>query len=121
MLFAAALLAFSAALALVFPGPAWIAFWNLNPAAWDSLHRLGWNAVSFLLVLGCTAGSAAVGLMLHKRWAWWIAILLFLINAAGDLISLIRTNDTLRFGSGIAIASGFVLLLMLPPVRRSLR
>jgi hypothetical protein len=121
MLFVAALLAFSAAVALVFPGPAWIAFWNLNPAAWESLHHLGWNAVVLLLVLGCIAGPASIGLMLHRRWAWWIAILLFLINAAGDLISLIRTNDTLRFSSGIAIAAGFVILLCLPRVRSSLR
>jgi hypothetical protein len=49
-----------------------------------------------------------------------MAVLLFLVNGAGDLVSLIRTDDVLRFGSGMAIAAGFILLLSLPPVRRDL-
>jgi hypothetical protein len=119
MLFLAAFIAFLTALALAFPGPTWIPFWNLNREAYESFHRLGWIAIAALLVLGCLAGTAAVGLMGRQRWAWWIALLLFAGNGAGDLISLIRVGEVIRFGSGVVIASGFIVLLLLPRVRRS--
>jgi hypothetical protein len=93
----------------------------LNREAYESFHRLGWIAVASLLVLGCVAGAAAIGLLLHRRWAWWIALVIFFGNGAGDLISLIRTGELIHFGSGILIAAGFVFLLMLPQVRRKLR
>ena len=120
MLLLAALIAILTALALAFPGPTWIPFWNLNREAYDSFHHLGWIAVASLLVLGCIAGAAAIGLLLHRRWAWWMAVLIFITNAAGDIISLIRTDEALHYGSGILIAAGFVFLLCLPQVRRSL-
>jgi hypothetical protein len=120
MLFLAACIAFLTALALTFPGPAWIPMWNLNREAYESFHRLGWIATASLSVLGCVTGAAAVGLLLHRRWAWGVALFLFLANGAGDLISLIRTGELIHFGSGILIAAGFTTLLCLPQVRRSL-
>jgi hypothetical protein len=119
LLFVASLIALFIGMALAFPGPAWIPVWNFNREAYESFHHLGWVAAVLLLVLAFLAGAASIGLTLQKRWAWWMAILLFLTNGAGDLISLIHTDDTLRFGTGIAIAAGFVFLLMLPSVRRS--
>jgi uncharacterized membrane protein len=121
LLFLAALIALVTGLSLLFPGPGWIAMWNLNRPAYDSFHRLGWIAEAFLLSLSVIAASAAVGLLLHKKWAWCIAVILFVVNGAGDLISVIRTHDVLRFGSGVLIAGGFVFLLMLQPVRRTVR
>jgi hypothetical protein len=119
MLFLAALVGLVAALALLFPGPAWIPMWNLNREAYESLHHLGRIAEVFLLGVGSIAAGAAAGLLMHKRWAWWIALLLFAANDAGDLLSIVRTHEIVRFGSGVVIASGFIVLLVLPPVRRS--
>jgi hypothetical protein len=121
LLFVAALVALTCAASLLLPGPVWIPLWNLNPAGYEVFHRLGWIAVAFLFAMAIISACTASGLVMRRRWAWWIAILLFAANAAGDLLSFTRTNDTIRFGSGIAIASGFVLLLISPSVRRSLR
>jgi hypothetical protein len=120
MLLLAALIAILTALALAFPGPTWIPFWNLNREAYDSFHHLGGIAITSLLVLGCVAGGAAVGLLFRRRWAWWMAVFIFVANAAGDLISLVHTDEALHYGSGIVIAAGFAILLCLPSVRRSL-
>jgi hypothetical protein len=119
LLFLAALMALFTGLTLAFPGPRWIPLWNLNRDAYDSFHRMGWIAVIVLVTVACIAGVAAVGLALHKRWAWRIALLLFVVNGTGDLVSAVRTHEAARFGSGVLIAAAFVILLTLPQVRRS--
>ena len=121
LLFLAALVALVTGLALTFPDPMWQPMWNLNREAYVSFRRIGPASQIFLFCLAGVSGAAAVGLLLHRRWAWWIALLLFAVNGAGDVVSLVRTGDVLRFGSGVAIAGGFVVLLLLPPVRRQLR
>jgi hypothetical protein len=121
LLFLAALVAILTALALAFPSPIWTPMWNLNPDAYQSFHHLGPLAILLLLALACISAAAASGLLLHKKWAWWIALLIFVANGVGDLISLLRTHQIVRFGSGVLIAAGFVLLLSLPLVRRTLR
>jgi len=121
LLFLTALVALVIGLALAFPDPIWAPMWNLNREAYVSFRHIGPASQIFLFCLAAVSGAAAVGLLLHRRWAWWIALLLFAANGAGDVVSLARTGDVLRFGSGVAIAGGFVLLLLLPPVRRSLR
>lgn len=120
MLLLASLVALVTGLALVFPGPVWKPFWDLNPEAYFSFRRIGVASEVFLFSLAFVSGVTAVGLLLHRRWAWWIALLLFAVNGAGDVVSLAHTGDVMRFGSGVLIAGGFVVLLLLPPVRRSL-
>ena len=94
--------------------------WNLNPEAYETFHRLGWIAEVLLFGLGCLSVVTGLGLLKRKRWAWWFAIVGLAGNGAGDLISMILTHEIVRFGSGVLIVAGFVFLLALPPVRRSL-
>jgi hypothetical protein len=121
LLFLAALVAMICAISFLFPGPVWIPLWNLNPAGYETFHHLGWRAVAFLLAMATISGTTATGLWMCRRWAWWSAMMLFAANAIGDLVSFMSTSDVLRFGAGIAVTAGFVVLLMLPLVRRSLR
>ena len=121
MLLLAALVALVIGIALAFPDPMWKPMWDLNREAYVSFRRIGAAAEIFLFSLAVVSGAAAVGLLLHRRWAWWVALLLFAVNGAGDGVSLMHTGDVLRFGSGLLIAGAFVVLLLLPPVRRSLR
>lgn len=120
LLFLAAVVAVVTGLALVFPGPVWIPMWNLNPEAYESFHRLGSTAEIGLFSLAVVSAAASAGLLLRKRWAWWIAMVLFAVNGAGDLVSVIRTGEVVRFGSGVLIAAGFILLLAIPAVRREI-
>lgn len=119
--FLAALIALLTSLALIFPSPIWLPMWNLNPEAYVTFHRLGRPAELLLLVLACMCAITGIGLMRRKRWAWWLALLGMTANGAGDLVSLLFTRQVLRFGSGALIAAAFIVLLALPPVRRSLR
>jgi hypothetical protein len=121
LLLLATFIALITGIALLFPGPAWIPMWNLNREAYDSFHRLGAIAVVVLFALAGVSATAAAGLLLRKRWAWWIALGLFATNGTGDLVSLIRTREILRFGSGALIAAAFILLLVLPQVRQRLQ
>ncbi|HWE86594.1 MAG TPA: hypothetical protein VG267_16750 [Terracidiphilus sp.] len=120
LLFLAALVALLTCLALLFPSPIWMPMWNLNPDAYETFHRLGRIAELALFCLACISAAAAAGLLRRKRWAWWIALVMFAINGAGDIVSVLRTHQLIRFGSGVLIAAGFIFLLVLPPVRRSL-
>lgn len=120
LLFLAAMVAVITGLALAFPGPIWIPMWNLNPEAYETFHRLGRIAELSLFGLGCLSVVTGLGLLKRKRWAWWFAMLGLAGNGAGDLISMILTHEIARFGSGVLIVAGFVFLLALPPVRRSL-
>ena len=92
--------------------------WNLNPMAYQAFHRLGRTAELLLLGVACLSATAASGLLLGRRWGWWMALLLFATNGAGDFVALIRTGDLIRFGSGVLIAAAFIALLCLPAVRR---
>jgi hypothetical protein len=121
MLLLASLVAVVTGLALLFPDPVWKPMWDLNREAYVSFRRIGIPSEVFLFSLALVSGATAVGLLLHRRWAWWIALLLFAANGAGDVVSLVHTGDALRFGSGAAIASGFVVMLLLPAVRRTVR
>lgn len=120
LLFLAALIALLTALALLFPSPIWLPMWDLNPEAYQTFHRMGRTAEVLLAVLAGLSAVTGVGLMRRKRWAWRLALLGMTANGAGDLVSLLVTRQFLRFGSGTLIAAAFLLLLALPPVRRSL-
>ncbi len=74
-----------------------------------------------LLFLGAGTLVAGVGLLRRKRWAWWFAVVLFLINGAGDVVSAIVTGDWLRSAAGVVLCSVFVWSLNRPPVRRYLK
>jgi hypothetical protein len=118
--FFAALVAILTAIALVFPGPFWTPMWNLNPEAFQTFHRLGRIAELLLFVLACASSVTGVGLLRRRRWAWWLAFLGMAANGIGDLLSMVLTHQLVRFGSGVLVAAGFILLLALPPVRRTL-
>lgn len=118
--FLAALVASLTGLALAYPSPTWMPMWNLNPQAYEAFHRLGRAAEIMLFIVACLSAITAVGLVLRRRWAWWLALLGMAANGAGDLVSLVLTHQFVRFGSGVLIAAGFIVLLALPQVRRSL-
>jgi len=118
--FLAALIALLTGLALAVPGPIWAPMWSLNPQAYDAFHRLGRTAELLLFSLACLCALTGVGLLLRRRWAWWLALLGLAANGVGDLVSLVWTHNLARFGSGVLIAAALIFILTLTPVRRSL-
>lgn len=77
----------------MFPDPRWNNLWDLNQAANAAFVRLGAMPGILLLALGVVAGSAGIGMIRGKQWAWWIAVSLFAIHGLGDAFSLMVTRN----------------------------
>jgi hypothetical protein len=105
--------------ALLFPGTFLDRIWVYNRPAHAAFQTVGKTSGVGFLVLGLVVGAAAGGLSCGRRWAWWLAILIFALNGIGDLVGLLATRDPLRSGSGFVIAVGFLLVLLHRNVRAS--
>src|SRR5579863_7830571 len=116
-LFAATAIAAVVGASLPFPNTLSDRLWELNKPAAASFRAVGMISGILLLLLGVGTFAAAVGLLHRKRWAWWFAVVLFAINGAGDVVSLIVTGDWLRSASGVVISSAFLYSLGRGPVR----
>jgi hypothetical protein len=64
-----------------------------------------------LLGLGAATLTSGSGLPGGKKWPWWFATGLFVINGFGDVVSFIAIRDAVRSASGILIRSVFTFLL----------
>ena len=117
-LFAASAIAAVVGCSLLFPGTLLDRLWELNKPGAAAFRALGRASGVLLLVLGAGTLGAAFGLLQHKTWAWWFAVVLFAVNAAGDAVGLVLTGDWLRSASGILISSAFLYALTRRSVRR---
>lgn len=106
-------------LALLFPGTFLDRIWVYNRPAHAAFQTFGEAAGAGFVVLGLVVGATAWGLSYGRRWAWWLAILIFSLNGIGDLVGLLATHDLLRSGSGMVIAAGFLAVLLRSKVRTS--
>ena len=64
-----------------------------------------------MLVIGAVACAAAVGLVQGKKWAWWLAVVLFAINGCADVVGLVVAGSWVRSGSGLVICAVFLYAL----------
>jgi hypothetical protein len=117
-LFAAAAIAAVVAASFLFPGTLLDWLWALNKPGAAAFRALGKISGPLLLLLGAAAFAAAFGLLQRRKWAWWLAVVLFAADAFGDLVSLALTGDWLRSASGALISSVFLYSLSRYPVRR---
>jgi len=104
---------------LLFPGTFLDRMWVYNQPAHAAFQAVGKSSGVGFLVLGLAVGATAGGLSRGRRWAWWLAVLIFALNGVGDLFGLLATRDLLRSGSGFVIAVGFLVLLLSRNVRAS--
>lgn len=117
-LFVATALAAVVGTSLIFPNPLLDRLWELNRPAFALFHALGRISGALLLALGIGTAAAARGLLNRKMWAWWLAVVLFAINGAGDVVSLAATGDVIRTVVGVAVAAAFLYVLTRPHVSR---
>jgi hypothetical protein len=60
--------------------------WRIKPAEYARLLTMGlWPALGFLLLSPLMA-AASVGLFRRRRWAWWLAVVIFAVNATADAL-----------------------------------
>ncbi len=118
LLFAATAIAVVVGFALLVPNRLleWLAQFN-RPGMRAFVIMGRWAGV-LLLGLAAATLAAAIGLLRGKKWAWWIAVALFVINGTGDVVSFIITRDVVRSASGVAICAAFLYGLSAKRVSR---
>jgi len=116
-LFAASAIAALVGISALFPNPLMDRLWELNKPGARFFRSLGEIAGLLLLALSVGTFSAARGLLRGRRWAWWFGVVLFALDACGDVISYFVTHDALRSLVGIAVSGCFFCLLVQRQVR----
>jgi len=116
-LFAATAIAVAAGVSLLFPGPLLDRLWTLNKPGEATFRSLGRVSGIPLLVIGAVACAGGVGLVQGKKWAWWLAVVLFAINGCADVVGLIVAGSWVRSGSGLVICAAFLYALSRSGVR----
>jgi hypothetical protein len=102
-----ACIAFTAALAFLTPGGILEPLWRLNPRARSNLVLLGPWASVLMFCVATLCLSAAIGLRLRKRWGYFLAIAVLVINLIGDV-----TNVALGIEPRAAIGIPVVLVFL---------
>ena len=82
-----------AAITLVWPGSALDFAWSVNPQGHAGLRSLGAVAILGMAGLSVTMVVTAFGLVALRRWAWWVAVVGLVVNAAGDVVTAIATGE----------------------------
>lgn len=116
-LFAATAIAEVIGLSLLSPNPLMDRLWKLNQPGAAFFHALGRLSGVPLVLLGAGTAAAAVGLLRRRKWAWWFAVLLFLVDGCGDVVAFFATGDLPRSVSGVVISSAFLYSLSRRHVR----
>jgi hypothetical protein len=117
LVFATLMAAFIGTL-LLFSGKLLESLWRFNLEARAAFQSLGRLSSLLLFLVGAVAGGAAVGIRKRRKWGWWLAVLLFAVNACGDAVSLFVTGRVVQGMSGVVISGLFLLYLAKPGVRR---
>ena len=115
----AALLALIVGITIFVPGTPLDMIWSVKnsfPTGFRSTFT-GVIFGYFIVILGLILISAVWGLLKGMKWAWWIVLIVFLINGIGDVISIIFGGG-LNAIAGILIISAFIIYMTRPNVRR---
>ena len=120
-LFAAAAIATVVGVSLLFPNALLDRLWELNKPGAAAFRAMGRISGVLLLAIGAGTAAAGRGLLRGRRWAWWFAVALFIINGCGDVVGLIATGDWLRSGAGVAVAAVCLYALTRPRTRQYFR
>jgi hypothetical protein len=105
--------------ALVWQGTALDAVWDIYPSRRGML--MPWRSLLGPLFLGLAIpmAAASVGCFLRRRWGWWLAVLIFAANGAGDMVQLFL-GRYVEGGVGVLAAGAILFYLMRPEVRTGL-
>ncbi len=114
-LFAASAISLVVAISLLVPSLPFEWLWQFNKPAEAAFRAWGATAGMLLLALAVTTFSAAVGLLHRRKWAWWLAVLLFAINGFGDFANWMVTGDWRRSAAGVAVCALFLYALVRAP------
>lgn len=90
--FGALMSAFAAAL-LLFPGTPLDALWRINPRGHAGFSAMGNGAVLLMAVVCASCSVVAIGLWNCRKFAYWGALCILVLNLAGDIWNAIAFHD----------------------------
>jgi hypothetical protein len=105
-----------AGITLLWPGMFLDRVWALNQPAYKQLSPAGTSVGALFLLLSATLAAAAVGWFKCRLWGWGLAVGIISTQFAGDVVNFAR-GDSLRGGTGLAIAGALLFYLLRPNVR----
>lgn len=105
-----------AVITLIFPGSFLDVAWRVNPRAYEGFTRVGGWSVVLMSAVFVACLLTAIGLWRRLEWGYWMALVMLIVNLAGDAINVIAGKDR-RAIAGIPI----VLILLLYLMRRNTR
>ena len=113
----ATVMAATVGVALLFPGHLLDAMWRLNPEARTAFESMGRLSSLLLFVVGAVAAGATLGILQRRKLGWWLAVLLFSVNAVGDAVSVVIQGRIWQGLSGVLISALFLTYLLRPSVQ----
>ena len=119
IVFIAALLALIVGITVIIPGTPLDMIWTLKNS-FPTGFRSSSNGIIFgyfILILGLILISAVWGLTKGMKWAWWVVLIIFLVNGIGDAISIVFGGGFNGI-SGVLIVSVFIIYLTRPNVKK---
>jgi hypothetical protein len=119
IVFIAALLALIVGITIFIPGTPLDMIWTLKNS-FPTGFRSSSTGMIFgysILIIGLILISAVWGLLKGMKWAWWVVLIVFLVNGIGDFISVIFGGGVNGI-SGVLIVSAFIIYLTRPNVKK---
>lgn len=117
LIFAVAVISMFVGISTLITGTPLDILWTIKATLSPSIRgtTLGIIFGTFLLLLGFLLLASGYGILKGKKIAWWAVIIIFSVNALGDLVSLIMGNiDSV---SGVIIVGILIIYLTRPHVR----
>jgi len=113
-----AVFAAATALALLTPGGALEAMWQLNPQAHAAFLTMGPWAIVLMMTVAAACASASRGLWIRARWGHRLAVTLLVVNLIADAANALLRGD-LRMLVGLPIGALLIAYLLSARVRES--
>jgi hypothetical protein len=119
IVFIAALLALIVGITIFVPGTPLDMIWTLKNSFPTGFRSSSTGIIFgyFIVILGLILISAVWGLLKRMKWAWWVVLIVFLINGIGDVISVVFGGG-INGISGIIIISAFIIYLTRPNIKK---
>ena len=104
-------MAFLAAMMLLFPGSILEPLWRLNPRAHDTFAVLGFWAVLLMVAVALGCAITASGLWRCSRWGYFTALVILTANLLGDTMNVLIGHDW-RALIGLPIGGAMIVYLI---------
>ena len=107
---------FLSAVSLTFPGSFLEPIWRLNPNAREGFSHVGGWAIVLMIGVCIACTFTAVGLWRGRRWGYWLAVVMLVVNLGGSIVNVI-TGIEPRAIIGIPIVGAILAYLLRKRIR----